>query len=147
LLDALTRAQFAHIQDLLDARIVTDGPRVKISSAAAQTIGMALHELLTNAIKHGSLCNADGRIDVRWRLDAQGGDEHLFMSWSETDGPPVAPPKRRGFGSMVIDSMVKTSLDADVEVAYAPTGFSWRLSCAAARVLQFGEEAKVGSDR
>jgi two-component sensor histidine kinase len=58
------------------------------------------------------------------------------MSWSEREGPPVLAPKRRGFGTMVIEGMAKQSVDGAVELDYAPSGLSWRLNCPAANALE-----------
>src|SRR5258708_18736620 len=70
------------------------GPKLRLNAASAQAIGLALHELATNAGKYGSLSTDRGRVDICWRTD---GDA-LTMSWTERDGPPVSAPKRRGFG-------------------------------------------------
>jgi two-component sensor histidine kinase len=78
-----------------------------LNAATAQAIGLALHELTTNAGKYGALSVDAGRIDVGWRLDG----DIFTMSWSERDGPPVSPPERRGFGSTVVESMVKRTVD------------------------------------
>jgi two-component sensor histidine kinase len=74
-----------------------------LNAAAAQAIGLALHELATNAGKYGALSVDCGHVDVSWRAD---GDV-FAMSWTESDGPPVSQPERRGFGSTVIESMAK----------------------------------------
>jgi PAS domain S-box-containing protein len=130
----LVRAQLAYFADLVGTRIVVRGPKVRLSAAAAQAIGLALHELATNAGKYGALSVSAGRVDVDWWLD---GDV-FAMSWTEHEGPPVSPPQREGFGSTVIASMAKLSVGGDVEFDYAPTGVVWRLSCPAANVLESG---------
>jgi len=91
---ALVRAQLAHFADLIGSRIAVQGPKLRLNAASAQAIGLALHELATNAGKYGSLSTDRGRVDICWRTD---GDA-LTMSWTERDGPPVSAPKRRGFG-------------------------------------------------
>jgi two-component sensor histidine kinase len=108
------------------------GPKVHLDAAAAQAVGLALHELATNAGKYGALSTDAGRVDVHWRLD---GD--LFaMSWIERNGPPVLPPGRRGFGSMVIDSVAKRTVGGEVQLDYALSGLEWRLTCPAANALE-----------
>jgi PAS domain S-box-containing protein len=129
--EELVRAQLAHFADLVGSRIAVDGPRLHLNAAAAQAIGLALHELATNAGKYGALSVDAGRVDVRWRLE---GDTFM-MSWTERNGPPVSAPKRRGFGSTVVDSMAKLSVGGEVELNYAPSGLMWRLSCPAANAL------------
>jgi PAS domain S-box-containing protein len=128
----LVRAQLAHFADLVGSRISVYGPKLRMNAAAAQAIGLALHELATNAGKYGALSVGAGRVDVRWRLD--GG---IFaMSWTERNGPPVSRPARRGFGSTVIGVMAKLTVGGEVQLDYAPSGLAWRLTCPAANALE-----------
>jgi PAS domain S-box-containing protein len=131
-LDDLVRAQLAHFVDLIGMRISVDGPQVRLAAAAAQSIGMALHELATNAGKYGALSGEHGRVDIDWRLD---GDE-FTIGWTERDGPHVEAPKRHGFGSTVISAVTKATVDGDVELDYAATGLTWRLKCSADKILE-----------
>jgi PAS domain S-box-containing protein len=133
--EALVRAQLAHFADLVGSRIAVDGPRLRLNAAAAQALGLALHELATNAGKYGALSVDAGRVDVRWRLD---GDV-FAMIWTERNGPPVSPPVRYGFGSTVVDLMAKESVGGGVELNYAPLGLMWRLTCPAANALEARE--------
>jgi PAS domain S-box-containing protein len=128
----LVRAQLAHFADLIGSRIAVHGPKLRLNAAAAQAVGLALHELATNAGKYGALSTDAGRVDVGWRL----GGGIFAMSWTERDGPPVRRPERRGFGSTVIDSMAKRTVGGEVELDYAPSGVEWRLTCAAANALE-----------
>jgi len=102
-----------------------------LNAPAAQAIGLALHELATNAGKYGALSTDTGRVDVRWQLD----DDTYTMSWIERGGLPVGPPERQGFGSTVIKSMVKYTLRGEVRLDYAPSGLEWHLTCRAADAL------------
>jgi PAS domain S-box-containing protein len=128
----LVRAQLAHFADLIGSRIAVDGPKLRLKPASAQAIGLALHELATNAGKYGSLSNDTGRAYVSWRSD---GDT-LIMSWMEREGPPVSQPKRRGFGTIVMEAMAERSVDGKVDLEYAPSGLTWRLTCPAANALE-----------
>jgi PAS domain S-box-containing protein len=128
----LVCAQLAHFADLIGPRIAVQGPKLRLNPASAQAIGLALHELATNAGKYGALSTDTGRVDVRWETD---GDT-LAMSWTECDGPPVYKPKQRGFGSIVIEAMAKYSVDGVVDLHYAPSGVTWRLTCVAANALE-----------
>jgi PAS domain S-box-containing protein len=130
--DDLVRAQLAHFADLVGSRITVQGPKLRLNAAAAQAIGLALHELATNAGKYGALSVEVGRVDVSWRFD----DGIFAMNWIELNGPPVSPPKRQGFGSTVIDSMVKQTVSGAVQLDYIPSGVVWNLSCAAANALE-----------
>ena len=127
----LTRAQLAHFADLIDSRIIMDGPRLRLKPASAQAIGLALHELATNAGKYGALSTGRGRVRISWRAD---GDT-FAMSWTEREGPPAAQPTRRGFGTIVMEAMAARSVDGAVKLDYAPSGLTWRLTCPAANAL------------
>ena len=128
----LVRAQLAHFSHLVGSRIALHGSPVRLNAAAAQAIGLALHELATNAAKYGALSLNIGRVDVGWRCDG----DIFAVSWTESKGPPVSPPKRRGFGSTVINSMVKQTVNGEVQHDYIPSGVAWNLTCPAANALE-----------
>lgn len=135
-LESLIRAQLAHFQDLLDARILIQGPTVNISATAAQTIGIAVHELATNASKYGALSTGCGRVEIAWTMLASNGAGPRFrMRWSEAAGPPVAPPTRVGFGSTVLENLARMSLSADAQLTFAASGLIWEITCPAGRIL------------
>ncbi len=144
-LDELVSSQLAHFRDLIGKRIEFRGPPLLISASAAQTIGMALHELATNAGKYGALTNGNGRVGILWSLDRdEGGEKSFVMSWSERDGPPVAVPARLGFGTTVICRMAETSLNGKVELDFAPAGLFWRLRCPVEEILDVSSKAGRG---
>jgi PAS domain S-box-containing protein len=121
----LVRRQLAHFGGLLGERIRLDGPPVQLNASAAQTLGLVFHELSTNAGKHGALSVPVGKVRIAWSM----GPGDLTLSWREFGGPPVLPPLRTGFGTVVVDRMVRQALGAQVRLAYAPEGFSWHLRC------------------
>jgi two-component sensor histidine kinase len=121
----LVRAQLAPFAHLIGSRIAVHGPRLRLMPASAQAIGLALHELATNAGKYGALSTDKGRIDIRWGTDGDG----LTMSWTERGGPPVSAPKQGGFGTVVTKAMAESSVDGAVDLDYAPSGLTWRLTC------------------
>jgi PAS domain S-box-containing protein len=126
----LVRAQLAHLTDLFGTRIELRGEPFQLSAGAAQTIGMVLHELATNAGKYGALSRAKGKITISWDVITLTNCIKLFaMGWVESGGPPVVAPTRRGFGTVVIDAMAKSGLSADVRVDFSPAGFQWHLKC------------------
>ena len=131
----LVCAQLAHFADLIGRRINLQGPMLRLNPASAQSIGLVLHELATNAGKYGALATDTGRVDIGWGID--GGT--LAMSWTERDGPPVSLPKRRGFGTIVTEAIAARSMDGAVKLDYAPSGLTWRLTCPAANALEPGE--------
>jgi PAS domain S-box-containing protein len=130
-IEDLARAQLAPFADLLGSRIAMRGPKLRLNAASAQAIGLALHELATNAGKYGALSNT-GRVDVCW-----GTDGNTFtMSWTERDGPPVSVPQQRGFGTVVMKEMAERSVNGTVDLEYAPSGVTWRLTCPAVNALE-----------
>jgi PAS domain S-box-containing protein len=131
-IEDLVRTQLAPFADLIGSRIVVLGPKLRLKAASAQTVGLVLHELATNAGKYGALSTDSGRVDVRWGIDA----DTLSMTWTERDGPRVSAPKQRGFGTMVMEAMAEHSVDGTVDLDYAPSGLTWRLTCPAANALE-----------
>jgi PAS domain S-box-containing protein len=144
----LAQAQLAHFTNLIGNRIILHGPTLRFKAAAAQAIGLALHELATNAAKYGALSTDKGRIDIAWGTDGRT----FTLSWIERDGPSVSPPGRRGFGTTVMEAMAERSLDGEVALDYPATGVTWRVTCPAANALESGEwnssfEGREGKNR
>jgi PAS domain S-box-containing protein len=127
-LSALIRSQLAHFHDLLDTRIQITGPDVQLTAAAAQTLGMAFHELATNAAKYGALSNPAGTVAINWQFIDRDSNR-LAVEWRERGGPPVHPPRRTGFGSTVIGRAAESGLRGKVSIDYAREGFVWRVEC------------------
>jgi two-component sensor histidine kinase len=103
-------------------------PPLQLTTPAAQVLGMALHELATNASKYGSLSNETGRVHISWR--SAPIEDRFEIEWVESGGPIVATPRRKGFGSVVMDKMARLGLSADIVLEFAPKGLIWRLACA-----------------
>jgi two-component sensor histidine kinase len=122
----LVRSQLAYYLDREPDQVSIEGPDVRLKPEAAQSLGLALHELAANAAKHGALSRSSGRVDVSWEpLPDNGGVE---LIWRETKGPKVSMPKRRGFGSMVIEHNLTRALDAEVSLDFAADGLTCRVS-------------------
>lgn len=113
----VTRALAPHDGPEERVRIET-GPELSLAPPAAAAIAMALHELATNAAKHGALSRPGGRVEVGWA--AEGGE--LVLRWRESGGPTVEPPRRRGFGREVIERGLAYELDARVRLDFAAEG-------------------------
>ncbi len=111
-------------EDGAEGRISLEGPAIDLPSEVAVPIGMAIHELTTNAAKYGALSNRTGRVAVEWSLEPGGPAGILRFSWRETGGPRVAPPSRQGFGSRLLQRVLITQVQAEVVTDYAPGGFS-----------------------
>jgi PAS domain S-box-containing protein len=140
--DDLVRVQLAHFADLVGSRIAVRGPKLRLNAAAAQAVGLAIHELATNASKYGALSNDGGRVEVDWWSDAC-----IFaMHWTERGGPPVSPPSRRGFGTTVVESMAKRAVGGEVDLNYARSGLEWHLTCPAANALEAMSDAHLRGD-
>lgn len=101
-----------------------DGPGLMLAPSAAQSIAMVLHELATNAVKYGALSVPEGRVSLAWSRRADG---HLALAWTETGGPPAGPPSRRGFGSNVIERMIRGQLSGSLTFDWRPEGLACRI--------------------
>ena len=126
LISDLVKAQLHGFSDQLGKRITMEGPQLQLLPAATQAIGMALHELATNASKYGSLSKLTGTLKISWHLS--GVKHDLFcMTWRESGGPKVTPPTDYGFGQRVIIQMVQSTLNGTAEVDYHSTGLVWQI--------------------
>ena len=104
-------------------RVTLGGPDVHLTPRAAQSLGLALHELMTNAAKYGALTAVDGAVDVGWSLQGDGAAARLVVVWRESGGPPVeAPPSRSGFGTRLIELTVAVELDGRLDLDYRRSG-------------------------
>ena len=109
----------------VETRTQVDGPTVLLEPDAAQTIAVTVHELATNAAKYGALSAAEGRVQVEW---SRAPDGRLVLRWTETGGPPVNPPTRRGFGTRVMESMIRGQAKGEVR-------FDWRVEGLACEIV------------
>ena len=135
--DLLTRSHWegAELADILrheteaheTHRVSANGPHVSLGSASALSLGMIFHELATNAAKYGALSSPQGRVIVDWSI-ADQTDRRLILQWTETGGPEVLQPERRGFGSRMIERNVRHDLAGEVELSYAPDGLRVTIS-------------------
>ncbi|HVV78041.1 MAG TPA: PAS domain-containing protein, partial [Pseudolabrys sp.] len=107
-----------------DQRIRLEGPPLLLVPQAAQIIGLALHELGTNAVKHGALRAPEGSVTIDWAHDpAEGG---LRLTWRERNKRPIKPPSRTGFGHIVLQRMA-SAIDDKVSLQFPPEGALWTL--------------------
>ncbi|MBX9462842.1 MAG: PAS domain S-box protein [Aquamicrobium sp.] len=131
----LLEAQLTHVLDDVGTRLLLSGPQVKIAAKAAQTLGMAIHELVTNSLKHGALGHPEGRVDLTWRTSARAEESPFEMKWIESGLRDVTAPTSKGFGHAVIVDMVAAAFDADVDVEFRACGFRWSLRARSAEAL------------
>lgn len=121
----LVASQLGHLGEDAGGRLQSSGPRVRVASHVAQTLGMALHELSTNSLKYGALKLPRGRVTLGWWRSPEGT---LTLEWAESGVGPLNPPSRKGFGHSVIVDMVASALDADVEVEFGNDGYRWKVA-------------------
>ena len=127
----LVRGQLRHYLDRGNEQIMIEGPPISLKPEAAQSLGLAVHELATNAAKYGSLSVPHGKVSILWRDLPQDGLEIL---WIEIGGPRVAASRRRGFGSIVIEDNLVRAIDADVTLDFRPGGLHCRIIVPAAQL-------------
>ncbi|MDP9096419.1 MAG: sensor histidine kinase, partial [Pseudomonadota bacterium] len=104
------------------SNIVIKGPAVSLNPRGALALGMAVHELATNAAKYGALSVPDGDVVVTWDVERTDDGEHLLLDWIERNGPPVAQPAKRGFGSMLIERALGHDLSGKATIEFLPEG-------------------------
>jgi len=143
----LARAQMRYCLVDLDENDIGDharimGPKVMLKPEAAQNIGLALHELATNALAHGAL-SRDGCVQLSWQVE----EGRLSIEWREAGGPAIATTPREGFGHKVLKRIVAQALDGEAELFFPPNGFVWMLSAPAANAVARAEVAVGGLER
>lgn len=110
------------IKDGLAKRIALRGENIGVSPKIALALSVALHELATNAVKYGALSNETGSVLLEWALERKPDRSRLKVLWQEKDGPPVAQPVHKGFGSQMIQRGLTVELQAVVRLDYPPEG-------------------------
>ena len=105
-----------------------EGPAVPLGPRGALALGMAIHELATNAAKYGALSVPEGDVTVTWTVERRGDHEHLALDWVEQNGPPVMEPGKRGFGTILIERGLAHDLAGEAKVQFLPGGVRARLS-------------------
>ncbi len=118
--EGLLRAELAPYDER--GRLTLEGPGVVLPSELAVLVGMALHELTTNCLRHGSLADPNGRLRVTWWVEDGPAGRALRWDWAEHDGPPAAHPTREGFGHRLLNKVLATQTGAEVDVDFAPDG-------------------------
>jgi two-component sensor histidine kinase len=107
-----------------DPRISLRGPAVRLPERKALALSLAINELATNSVKHGALSLPDGRVAIEWSGDL---GEAGWLSWTDSGGPPVAPPVRKGFGSTLLEQVVPQDFGATGTLDYRREGLMYRL--------------------
>ena len=115
--------EFEAYADAKAQRVTIKGPDARILPTAYTALALVLHEMATNSIKYGALCDKAGRVDIELSFDAQGA---LTIDWKERGGPPVAPPQRRGFGTTIIERSIPHELRGSASIDYKVSGVEAR---------------------
>lgn len=129
-LEELVQTELGPYEDEARNRIIVEGPSVELPSEAAVPIGMAIHELTTNAAKHGALSTFGGQVEVTWRVAPGEPRPSLRFSWVERGGPRVSAPTRQGFGSRLLQRVLAAQLQADVKMEFPEDGFRFTMELA-----------------
>lgn len=129
--DLIEAEAVLHRSDAAPDRILAEGPPLRLDDKAHGVLALVLHEMMTNAVKYGSLSVPEGRLALRWSFEPARG---LVLDWRESGGPQVAPPRRAGFGSRLIRSTLEYDLKGQVEIDYALGGLKARIAIPALRI-------------
>lgn len=142
--DALIRSQLA-LFTTHDDQVSFGGPDVELRPQGVKTIGMALHELGTNATKYGALSDHGGKVTIRWDIAPGGSGEQdiLVFEWRETGQSFTGPPDHRGFGNTVLTRLAVSLLDASIDYRFDADGILWRVEIPAAHFRMRDEKSLV----
>src|SRR3954471_1142950 len=124
----ILRSELGPYDDGAGTRVLLTGPAVELSAELAVPIGMAIHELTTNAAKYGAFSTPQGWMEVEWDVRGMNGARKLQLWWTEHDGPPVEPPSRKGFGSSLIQRLLTMQCRAEIDVAFDRTGLRFQMA-------------------
>jgi two-component sensor histidine kinase len=134
-LKKLVEMHVSQIVDLGAAQITIRGVDVALDSSSAQNLGLALHELMTNAVKYGSLSVSEGRLMVSWQVDP----DEIRIHWIETDGPAVVPSDRSGFGRNLLETAIGASLDGHVDLQFKPDGLVCEITIPSGHIVALSD--------
>jgi two-component sensor histidine kinase/PAS domain-containing protein len=138
----LFRSQLGVFSEIEAGRVTLNGPDILINSVAVQNLGLAIHELATNAVKYGALSSSKGMVDVSWaivtlaeRSNAQPAGEYLHLTWRETAGPSVPSLNEGGFGRTLLERVVGQALGGRVTLDFAHAGLVCSMMLPVTRVM------------
>jgi two-component sensor histidine kinase len=119
----IIRLEFKAFSD----RVKAAGPDVMLNPKLAQTFALVVHELATNASKHGALSGPGGHIAIHWSIEGVSTEARFKFQWQERGGPPVAPPTRQGFGRILLEKAVASDFDVQPKISFAPEGLIYEI--------------------
>jgi two-component sensor histidine kinase len=142
---ASIRAQLAAFTDPEDRRIVLQGRPLTLTPRAVEQIGLAIHELATNALKYGALSVEQGAVNINWRAQTDAAEHpQLVLEWTETGSPQVSAPARKGFGHLVLTDLVPRSLNGRATLEFHAHGVQWRLLAPTVAVTRPDPDSQFG---
>ncbi len=152
--ESLVRGQLSAFIAEDDPRLRIQGPAVDLKSEAAEALGLALHELATNSMRHGALREPAGTVEIGWTVDgpeesecvgwslrrAMSDGRRFRMEWIEHTVDPISPPSHKGFGRMVIEHTVEATLNGTVTLSFLPSGLRWHIDAPGSCLAPLGQE-------
>jgi len=129
ILSVIERALVPHLSG--SGRFVLEGINLDLTAKQAMSMSLTIHELATNAAKYGALSTSKGQVHVKWGLEDGPAGEQFLFNWTETGGPAVAEPTRKGFGTRLITRALAADFNGQVRIEYAPSGIVCVLACPA----------------
>jgi two-component sensor histidine kinase/CHASE1-domain containing sensor protein len=133
-IEEIIRSELAPYMDASDNHVQIEGEDISLAPNDAMSLGLAIHELATNAAKYGAFSTPTGKVHVSWRLVTP---ELAEVEWRESGGPPVTPPTKRGFGMDLIGKILANELRTNVDLRFDPEGLSCRLRLPVRRPFDF----------
>ena len=138
LLEDIVRGQLAGFA----GAVSIDGPRIFLKPSAAQSFALVIHELATNASKHGALTSSTGRVVVAWAIHSTEGTSKLHFRWQERGGPPVKKPTRKGFGTVLLEHAI-AGIDSAPTIDFAPAGLTYETETALSMLVPTGNHSPM----
>lgn len=136
-LEDIVRGQLASFA----GAVSINGPSVLLKPSAAQSFALVIHELATNASKHGALSTSTGHVDVEWDIHrGEGGMPKLHFRWQERGGPPVRTPTRSGFGTVLLEHAI-AGIDSAPSIDFSPAGLTYEIDTALSMLVPIGKPA------
>lgn len=127
-LEFLLAEELLAVQARDGEQVVMQGPRVNLLPKTAETLGLAIHELVTNAVKHGALGHDGGKIDIAWKVERSAQGDELVFDWRERGNRRLVPvPNRRGFGIEMLEETLPFELRARTELEFGSAGLRCRI--------------------
>jgi two-component system CheB/CheR fusion protein len=120
---AILQGEFEAFSD----RVEAVGPDLMLNSKSAQTFALLVHELATNASKHGALSRQGGQVAIHWSIEGEGAEARFKFQWQERGGPAVTLPSRQGFGRMLLEKAVAQDFDTQPKIKFAPEGLAYEI--------------------